>query len=215
MYHFNLPSVSQVGRVVPKNAFDAFTNTKQKQLLVDAVQRITWTHKLSRETVNLESKDVVEIQVFKIELKEKVDISKILEIINKAIPYHIVFWVEHRKQAYISTSAKHPHVTNENVSVLDWVFSSEWFDVDSNPFKLRLRGNLDLVFKDFCAQLAGKPELAKESFEMVLNHQKEVDRLKKEVVRLKSAISRSNQFNEKVTLNLQLRKAERSLKSMC
>src|SRR5690554_2316255 len=109
MDFFNLPTRSKVGRVVPKNSFDEYTNTKQKKLFTDAIQRITWTHKLSSDTINLDAKDIEEIQIFKVELKEQLDILKILDIINKAIPYHIVFWVGFKDVAYISTSAKHPH----------------------------------------------------------------------------------------------------------
>ena len=148
MDFFNLPIRTKVGRIVPKNAFDDYTNTKQKKQFTDNIQRITWTHKLSRETLNLEGKDIKEIQVFKIELKENKDILKILEIINRAIPYHIVFWVEFNNQAYISTAAKHPHPTNDDFSVIDWTFTSDWFSKDNNSYVFNLTNSLDAVFKD-------------------------------------------------------------------
>lgn len=211
MDFFNLPSRTKVGRVVPKNAFDEYTNTKQKKQFTDGIQRITWTHKLSSETVNLEAKDIKEIQVFKVELKEQTDILKILEIINKAIPYHIVFWVEFKEQAYISTAAKHPHPTNEDISVVDWTFASEWFNMATTPFQFNLKSSLDTVFKDLCVQLTGKPDLSKKSMDSILQNQQEIDQLKKEIAKLKSAISRSKQFNEKVDLNLKLKEAEKNL----
>lgn len=214
MDFFNLPSRTKVGRVVPKNAFDEYTNTKQKKLFTDVIQRITWTHKLSSETVNLEAKDIKEIQVFKVELKEQTDILKILEIINKAIPYHIVFWVEFKEQAYVSTAAKHPHPTNEDISVVDWTFASEWFNMATTPFQFNLKGSLDTVFKDLCVQLTGKPDLSKKSMDSILQNQQEIDQLKKEVAKLKSAISRSKQFNEKVDLNLKLKEAEKKMKEI-
>lgn len=214
MDFFNLPSRTKVGRVVPKNAFDEYTNTKQKKQFTDGIQRITWTHKLSSETVNLEAKDIKEIQVFKVELKEQTDILKILEIINKAIPYHIVFWVEFKEQAYISTAAKHPHPTNEDISVVDWTFTSDWFDLATTPFQINLKNSLDAVYKDLCVQLTGKPDLSKKSMDSILQNQQEIDQLKKEVARLKSAISRSKQFNEKVELNIKLKTAEKELKKI-
>ena len=201
MDFFNLPVRTKVGRVVPKNAFDEYTNTKQKKLFTDCIQRISWTHKLSADTVNLDAKDIQEIQVFKVELKQKSDILKILVIINKSIPYHIVFWVEHEQEAYISTASKHPHPTNDDVAVIDWTFTSDWFNKDDNSYAFNLKGSLDAVFKDLCVQLTGKPELGKQSLGSILKNQQEVDRLKKEISKLKSAISRSKQFNEKVRLN--------------
>jgi hypothetical protein len=209
-----LPSRTEVGRVVPKNAFDEYTNTKQKKLFTDCIQRMTWTHKLSRETINLESKEIKEIQVFKVELKEASTIPKILEIINKSISYHIVFWIEFKDQAYISTAAKHPHPTNEDLSVIDWTFTSDWFDIATATFRFNLKGSLDSVFKDLCIQLTGKPELSEKSMNAILENQQEIDRLKKEIAKLKSAISRSKQFNEKVELNIRLKAIEQTLSKL-
>jgi hypothetical protein len=214
MDFFNLPARTKVGRVVPKNAFDEYTNTKQKKLFTDCIRRITWTHKLSEDTVNLDTKDIQEIQVFKVELKQKSDIPIILEVINKSIPYHSVFWVEHNQEAYISTASKHPHPTNDDVAVIDWTFTSDWFNKDNNTFAFNLKGSLDAVFKDLCVQLTGKPELGKQSLNSILKIQQEVDRLKKEISKFKSAISKSKQFNEKVDLNLKLKTAQKELKKI-
>ena len=211
MDFFNLPSRSKVGRVVPKNAFDEYTNTKQKKQLTDSIQRITWTHKISTKTVNLESADIKEIQVFKVELKEQTDISKILDIINKAIPYHIVFWVELKEEAYISATAKHPHPTNEDTSVIDWTFTSEWFKKDKNTYCLNLKGSLTAVFKNLCVQITGKPGLGKKSMDSILKYQQEVERLKNEIASLSSGISKGKQFNQKVELNIRLNNLQKQL----
>lgn len=209
---FNLPDSTRFGRVVPKNAFDNYTNSKQKKLFTDTIQRITWTHKLSTETINLKAKEIQEIQVFKVELKRKESILKILEIINKSIPYHIVFWVEFEKEAYISTALKHPHPTNNDMAVIDWTFTSDWFPIQSNPFSFHLKGTLDAVFKDLCVQITGKPDLSKLTLDTILQNQQEIARLKNEIERLKNAISKSKQYNRKVDLNLKLLESERKLK---
>lgn len=214
MDFFNLPERTKVGRVVPKNAFDEYTNTKQKKLFTDCIQRISWTHKLSADTVNLDAKDIQEIQVFKVELKQKSDILKILEIINKCIPYHIVFWVEHDKEAYLSTASKHPHPTNEDVAVIDWTFTSDWFNKDDNSYAFNLKGSLDKVFKDMCVQITGKRELASQPLNIIVKKQQEVKRLNKEISNIESLIVRSKQFNKKVDLNLKLIKLKADLKKI-
>jgi hypothetical protein len=53
--------------------------------------------------VNLEAKDINEIQVFRIELKAKEDIKTVLDIIDKSIPYNIIFVVQFESSVYIST----------------------------------------------------------------------------------------------------------------
>ena len=88
---FNLPKSTVVNRVIPKNAFDEFTNTKQKKAFTEKIERIRWLNKLSAETINLSGSDVKEIQVFQIELKQKDSIPELLKIIDKSIPYRILF----------------------------------------------------------------------------------------------------------------------------
>jgi len=214
MDFFNLPLSTKVGRVVPKNAFDEYTNTKQKKLFIDCIQRITWTHKLSADTVNLDAKDIQEIQVFKIELKQKSDILKIAEIINKSIPYHIVFWVEYNREAYISTASKHPHPTNDDIAVIDWTFTSDWFNKDDNSYAFNLKESLDAVFKDLCVQLTGRKDMRNQSLSNILKNQKEEDRLIKTRNKLKSEILKCKQFNQKVELNLKLKSIEWELEKM-
>lgn len=214
MGFFDLPDRTKVGRVVPKNAFDEYTNTKQKKLFTDCIQRITWTHKLSADTVNLEAKDILEIQVFKVELKQKSDILKILEIINKSISYHIVFWVEFDQEAYISTASKHPHPTNENIAVIDWTFTSNWFNKRDFQYSFKLKNSLDEVFKHLCLHTIGKPEFGKVSLNSIVLYLHDLERIKKEISRIKQSIKREEQFNKKVNLNIQLKDLEMKLNSL-
>lgn len=214
MDFFELPSRTKVGRVIPKNTFDNVTNTRQKKQFVDYIHRITWTHKLSPDTINLPGKDLEEIQVFRVELKLKSDISKLLGIINKSIPYHIVFWIEFDQEAYISTAKKHPHPANENVSVVDWTFNSSWFRKEDNHYSFKLKGDLDSVFKDLCVQISGKADLAGQQMDSIVKNQQEIDQLRKKISKLEAAIKSNKQFNKRVELNIDLKKAEKQLKSL-
>src|SRR5690554_4426911 len=104
---FNLPNTTKVNKVIPKNTFDSYTTTKHKKFLSELVYRIVWAHKISSETTNLCAKEIKEIQVFKIELKSKQDIQPILDMIDKSIPYSIIFIVEFEGLICLSTSSKH------------------------------------------------------------------------------------------------------------
>lgn len=214
MDFFNLPARTKVGRVIPKNAFDKYTNTKQKKLFSDYIHRVTWANKLSEETLNLNAGDIKEIQVFRVELKGRYDMTKILDIINGSIPYNIVFWVEYQEEAFISTALKHPHPTNNDIAVIDWTFISDWFNKNENYFSFNLRGNIDAVFKDMCVQISGKPDLSTKTIEEIQREHQEIDQLKKEIIKLKKAITNSRQFNEKVELNLRLKEIEKSLNEL-
>ncbi|QGY44840.1 DUF4391 family protein [Maribellus comscasis] len=214
MSFFDFPNSTIVNRVVPKNKFDTFTSPKQKKQFTESVSKITWANKLSSETINLTAKDIEEIQIFKIELKKKDEISSLLEVIDKAIPYHIIFWVQFEDSAYLSTSSKHAHPLNENTAVIDWTFKSEWFEQADCPVKPTLKKSIDAVYKHICVQISGKQELAKKSLKSIIENQAKIHELNKEIEKLKTQISRSKQFKEKVALNLELKEKERELEKI-
>ncbi|UCS92495.1 DUF4391 domain-containing protein [Echinicola marina] len=212
---FNLPRQTVINRVVPKNAFDKYTNTKQKALFSSLILRITWTNKLSEETINLKGQEISEIQVFKIELKEGGDPKSLLDLIDKSIPYHIIFIVSHNGNVFLSTSKKHPHPTNDDNSVIDWTFRSDWFTANENQFSLNLKKSIDAVYQDFCNQLSGNFKANEKSISELIDRNKEVDKLNKEISSLKSAISKCKQFNQKVELNMKLKEVEAKLEHLC
>lgn len=209
---FNLPQQTIINRVVPKNAFDNYTNTKQKALFSSLISRITWINKLSEETLNLAGQDILEIQIFSVELKEPGDPKTLLDIIDKSIPYHIIFVVKFMDSVFISTSKKHPHPADENNSVIDWTFRSDWFNANKNQFVLNLKKSIDAVYLDFCNQLSGELKSNQVSISELIEINKKADKLNNEIGSLKAAIARSKQFNQKVDLNLKLKEVEKELR---
>lgn len=209
---FNLPKSTVVQKIVPKNAFDAYTNSKQKKAFADKIQRITWLNKISFETVNLKDAEIKEIQIFKIELKEKIEIKDILSIIDKAIPYHIIFLVSFNEEFYISTSVKHLHPNDEDNAIIDYTFKSIWLNITENPYTIELKNDLDWVFQNFCEQLKTVKTDSSDIWELV-RAQKQDDSLRKEIEKIKSEIARCKQFNIKVELNMKLKELEKSLTS--
>jgi hypothetical protein len=212
MDFFDLPEKVKVNKVVPKNAFDSFTNSKQKQLFTDLIKRITWEYKISEATTNLPAKEIKEIQVFYVELKEKQEVKGILEIINKAIPYPIIFLVNWNNEFYFSTSTKHPHPINHNISVIDWTFNSEWLPKENiNNFTLPLKKSLDFVYEGFCFQISGENKLNSTSLAELVEHQERQATLKTAIGQLEKKIKGTKQFNEKLELNQELNNLKKEL----
>lgn len=199
----DLPSKSVVNRIVPKNAFDNYTNTKQKKQMVDLIERIRWANKLSLETINLGGKEVNEIQVFDIELRKKDGVADLLRVIDKAIPYTIIFRLDYRGQILISTSKKHIHPSNENGGVIDWTFTTDWFEKEHDNYNLNLERSLDHVYLNFCKKISGRCNIAK-SISDLIGFETQFNLLNNAINKLKLNISTSKQFNRKVELNTQL-----------
>ena len=205
-----LPPTTVVNKVVPKNSFDKYINTKQKKLFSEFIEKIRWANKLSKQTIRLEGKDVNEIQVFEISLKKKTAADDLLNIIDRHIPYHIIFVLLFENEVLYSAAQKHTHPVSDESSVLDWRFSSNWVNQDESLFRLNLKINLDEVFADFCLQITGKEKRQNQTLSQVIIIEQNRKLLLYEINKLEADIKGCKQFNKKVELNLKLqsKKAE-------
>jgi hypothetical protein len=199
---FNLPKATQVDQIIAKKVFDSYTNTKQKRLFIDLVDKIQWTHKLSVNTINLEGVDIKELQIFEVQLRERKNISELLAIIDKAIPYHIIFLLKYGGEVMVSTSKKHAHPSNENNAVIDWTFNSEW--MREVPYSLNLKQDIDFIYTDFCKQLSDVAESKLQSLDELIRQKEKIVTLEKEIEKLRTKVKNCKQFNIKVELNLKL-----------
>ena len=210
----NLPRSTIVNRNIPKNAFDKFTNARQKRVLTEVVSKITWSNKISPETVNLPAKESFEIQVFEVLLKEQKDVSTVLTVIDKAIPYHIIFVLLFHDQVFLSVSKKHPHPTSEDTAVIDWTFCSGWQLRHNFSYQLNLKKSIDFIFSDLCKQLSGYRKNTDESLETIIARDQQIFHLRKDIDKLKTSIRKSQQFNLTVELNLELKHKEILLRDL-
>ena len=208
---FKLPASTIVNRPIPKNSFEGFANPRQKKLLTSAVSKIRWLHKLSSKTINLDGKDIKEIQLFEVLLKKRESIAEITNVIDRVIPYNIIFIIRFENEVRISASQKHKHPTNEDQAVVDWTFISDWDDIDSFTFRLNLQQNLDFVFSDICYQLSGKQSAVQMDIKTLVAFEQRKKQLTDQIQKLDSGIKTCKQFNKKVELNLELQKCKDDL----
>lgn len=211
---FTLPASTIVNRVVPKNTFEAYATSKQKKLFTELISRITWANKLSTETINLTSKEIKEIQIFKIELKQKESFNPLLELINKAIPYNIIFVLIFEDLYSLSTAIKHTHPQNENNAVIDLSLKTDWFTKEENKYSIQLKGSIDATYHNFCLQLSAKSKKPLKSIDELVEYNKQVNTLEKEILRLEKVIKDSKQFKYKVEYNLDLKQKKHQLKTI-
>ena len=208
---FDLPKHTIVDKSIPKNAFDKYINTQQKKLFSEYIDKIRWTNKLSTSTINLPTNEIEEIQIFNISLKKKGDISSLLEIIDRSIPYHVIFVINFNGEILLSVAKKHSHPNNENNSIIDWVFQSDWIMSNEFSYKLNLKESIDMIFSDICNQLSGNNN---KSINELVESNLEKESLDKKIQKLKIQLKNCKQFNQKVELNLQLDKMNKIYKKL-
>jgi hypothetical protein len=208
---FDLPYSTEVNKVIPKNAFETYSSPKHKKQFTELVQKITWLNKLSVETTNLHSIEIKEIQIFHFELKSKQKINSLITIVDKSIPYSIVFIISIENEYYISTSKKHLHPLNQDNAIIDWRFESDWILKGDIKFKFNLKKSLDEVFFDFCNQLVSPSKQILKTLDEVVEYDKNISSISREIDRLNTEIKNCKEFNRKVELNIELALMQRKL----
>ncbi|WP_282073957.1 DUF4391 domain-containing protein [Polaribacter atrinae] len=197
---FNLPQKAFVNKFIPKSKFfeKAKVNSKIQQEFTDAIVRITWAYKLAENTINISGTDSMEeLQIFNMQLKQKEIPKNVLKVIDKAIPSAILYTFEFENNfAYGIT-------TKENAE--QRYFFSDWnkelnFDFTGNT----IEHIYQKIIKLFIQDKAGIT-IKNESFETILEKERQLANLEREIASLQNKIRTEKQFNKQVAYNKILR----------
>lgn len=205
--NFKLPKTAFVNKFIAKTKFyeKAALSAKLQKEFVDKIQKITWKYKLAESTVGItKTAKVTEIQIFEIELKEQVIPKNVLKVIDKAIPYQILYrFIYKENEAYGIT-------LKENKTAENYYFS-EW-----NEKKIFDFTGIDLekVYQKIIKVFITSEAKAKTSFNEIIDTDNKIKALENEIEALGSRISKEKQFNRKVEINKVLLERKKQLKEI-
>lgn len=196
MKTFNLPQKAIVNKFIPKTKFfeKAQVNSKLQQEFADTIVRITWAYKLAENTINTSgTKKIEELQIFRINLKEKVIPKNVLKVIDKAIPFAILYIFEFEEHFAFGITTKE--------STEQRYFFSEWnqeltFDFTGNTIEHIYQKTIQLFIKNKTGLV-----LQNQNFETLLEKEKRIAILEKEISNLQNKIRTEKQFNKQVAFN--------------
>jgi hypothetical protein len=198
---FNLPHSTKVNRVIPKNAFYKRynLNTKHKEAFTHNIERIKILHTISPHTIQVPATlKIEEIQIFQIELKQKIFPKEILQIIDKSIPYPILFYITYQDTDYC-------YAINLKTTQERDIYYSVW----NQQMEFNFIGhNLEIIYENLVKKFIPLTQTKSNLQELVNTHKAKI-KLEKEINKLKSQISKEVQLNRRIELNQQLRKLEK------
>lgn len=215
-----LPESTAFGRRIPKTKFyENLSVTPQlKRVFVEQISQIIWQNKIALGTVNIApGATVTEIEVIAIRLNQPKLDQKILELIDREIPYHLLFLLEYgnRLQAWIAwkeagkTSAFKP----------GRYYHTKWLAPEE--LTLRLEGlTMDAVYENLIRQIAGEAlkhdNDADDSDDIreAISRDERRQKLQREIAALESRIHREKQFNRQVELNAKLKRVRAALEAV-
>lgn len=182
---------------------------------VKEIDSIYWRNKLSPETLNVSvGNKVSEIEIIEINLKVQNVSKNLIEMIDREIPYHLVFILRYKELGQIWISFKEDSKSREGKFKVDSFYKTEWLSY--NELSLNIEGfNLDKIYENFLIQVSsGKLQVENGAdIKEAVSKAKEQEKLETFIERLENKIINEKQFNRQVKLMGELRKAKEQLKN--
>jgi len=241
MILYDWPRAAAFGRVIPKSKIyeHAGANAALKELFVREVDQIVWTHKLAPETINLEAtRQVAEIQVFRITARTRALDTKVLRAIDKAIPFPLIFEVAHGGRVRQAAAYKRPSEADSNRWVVGDYFRGDWLPEDAPRAPLPVALNMGALYERLLEPLvagqtarlipgaasgfgeAPQASLTPSEAERPLSLEERIAQAEaikaqtREVERITARLGREKQFNKRVAINAELRTAKQKLERL-
>lgn len=212
-----LPKSTEFNRRIPKQKFyeNLTISPTLKRVFVEQIKVIWWRNKIAAATTNLAAGETVtELEVFEVCLSAPHLDEAVLRQIDKEIPYHILFLLEHEGRYQAWTAYKEAAASGINAFKVGTYYHTDWLEESALPLKLDGL-NIEQVYENFVRQIAGEAlsgtsETLKESVERD-ERRKE---LQKQIAVLQVKVWRERQLNKQVLLNAELKRLKKELEEL-
>ena len=208
---YNFPKATAFGKIIPKSKIyqNSKPTAKVKRLFTEQVEKIIWSHKLSKATINLSaSAGVQEIQVFNIALKTATLAPEVLQTIDMAVPSPILFELNYRQKTCYTATYKRPNIVDKNKVVISSYFKSAWFAnvaTDIQPTtKLPVVLTMSDLYQSLLQDLIQLPLRRKETVAELVTRADSILSKNKEIAKLETKIRQQKQYNRQVEFNQSL-----------
>lgn len=203
----DFPANTYVGKPVPKNAFYKHleVNANMKQHFVDDVVDIKWLYKLAPSTLNVDDgKNVHEIVVFLAKLKQQKCPNDVFLFIDKQMPRHVVFILEHDGKYKLLLNYKEWLDKTAGTFKIVKTFDTEWLNKDA--LRLPISGlSMDAIYESMAGQISGYGTNRSVDTKRIVELKGQACKLKKEIELLQKKVRNEKQLNRQMEINKELK----------
>ncbi len=213
-----LPKTTEFDKRIPKQKFYEKLSVPPalKKAFKDQIRFIYWKNKLAAATLNLAAGSrVKEIEVIEVKLRAKDLDENVLRLMDREIPYHILFLLEYEGTYQAVMGYKEAAASGSAAFKVERYYRTGWLPEEELP--LQLEGlTLDGVYENFIRQLAGgtlsggEGSTLKESVE----REKKKEKLQKEIARLEAKMRKEKQLNWKIEIRKEIKKLRAQLEEI-
>jgi hypothetical protein len=220
----SLPKSTEFNRRIPKQKFyeNLSVTPELKRAFVEQISVIYWRNKLAATTLNVgQGENVTELEIFEIKLNQPSLDLKVLQLIDKEIPYHILYLLEYNGEYQAWIGYKEPSLVKANTFKVNSYYHTEWLSLDKLP--LWLDGlHMDAIYDNFIRQIAGERlgfdkdnEIeSKSSIKGAVERDNLRQKLNKQIAALETKMKNEKQFNIQIKLNAELKLLKKELEEL-
>lgn len=214
----HLPRSTEFNRRIPKQKFyeNLSVTPALKRVFVEQIKTIYWRNKIAASTMNLAAGGAVtELEVFELQLNQQSLDEAVLKLIDKEIPYHILFLLSYEGKVQAWIGYKEEAGSGTAAFKVNQYYHTEW--LDSDKLELKLEGlSLDAVYEGYVRQIAGSALIANngESLKESVEREQQRRDLEKKIAALEAKIRKEKQLNRQMELNAELKKLKRELEAL-
>lgn len=198
----DFPQKTFFGKPIPKAKFYEKLPLTQavKNCFVNEIAGIVWRNKLSAETLNVQpGSRVQELEVIEITLKGEALNDSVLKVIDKGIPYQLLFLLKRGKECQLCMGYK-----ETETSTVKEYFKTDWMTFEALP--LQITGlTLDDVCDNFIRQIHGSLQTdVNTDLKTELAESKEQEKLQKRIAQLEKKLLTEKQFKKQMAIRAEL-----------
>ena len=207
-----LPRSTEFNKRIPKQKFyeNLPVTPAIKKAFTEQIKIIYWRNKLAATTLNIApGEQVTEIEVFEVRLNAADLDESVLRLIDREIPYHILFLLEYDGKFQAVLGYKEAAGSGKAAFKVDRYYHTDWLAEEDLP--LHLEGlTIDAVYENLIRQIAGGSLIGSESTTLKesVEQQKQRERLEKQIAALEAKIKKERQPKRKFELVGELRKLQ-------
>ena len=205
-----LPKTTEFNKRIPKQKFyeNLSVTPATKKAFTEQIKIIYWRNKLATTTLNLApGEQVTEIEVLEVRLNAPDLDENVLRLIDREIPYHILFLLEYDGKYQAAVGYKEAAASGKAAFKVDRYYRTDWLVEEELP--LHLEGlTIDAVYENLIRQIAGdslssgEDTTLKESVEQ----QKHREQLEKQIATLGVKMKKEKQLNRKMELKAEIKR---------
>ena len=233
--YFNFPNSTLIERKLFKKQFlDNFSLTSnEKKILSECVDSITLNNLLNKDSINIlpfknETHNYQEIAVISVEINNQNKSKEIANIILH-IPYPVVLILIYKEQIQINISPKRLNISDVSKLVVEEQYFTKWIDfknltsidetflhslnINNHSFRNFLafyESFIDKLVSYNASIYSGTFSISKDT-KMILEN---IQKTEAQIIDIKNKIKKETNFNDKVNMNLELKKLNDKLKSL-